>query len=145
MDDYEVGQGCQVYPHVTEATPATDDRIAIIVSLWMALDGQRECDLAVAMANADERRADQFSTTLGEAVQPAQSAAACPAWRILEASATISLLTPDELTEFARQLVAADAPQADRLIDALIDAFEIQPRKKAVRRDNLADLADAVW
>lgn len=55
-----------------------DNQIATIVSLWLALDGQQECDLAVAMAKADERRADEFSTTLGEAVQPTQLIDALP-------------------------------------------------------------------
>lgn len=43
-------------------------------------------------------------------------------------SATLAQLTPAELTEFARQFVRVDAPQVDRLLDALIDSFEMAPR-----------------
>lgn len=43
-------------------------------------------------------------------------------------SAMLAQLTPAELTEFARQFVRVDAPQVDRLLDALIDSFEMAPR-----------------
>ena len=39
-------------------------------------------------------------------------------------------LSPDELAAFARQLVAANESQCDKLIDACIAAFELQPQRQ---------------
>lgn len=49
---------------------------------------------------------------------------------IAQAASIVSSLTNSELTEFARQLVAENATQCDRLIDACIDAFEMQPQRQ---------------
>lgn len=46
---------------------------------------------------------------------------------IANAVATVGQLSPDDLATFAKQLVAADAAQCDRLIDALITALELEP------------------
>lgn len=46
---------------------------------------------------------------------------------IAQAVSMVASFTPGELAEFARQLVAADALQSDRLIDAMISALELEP------------------
>lgn len=46
---------------------------------------------------------------------------------IAQAVTLIASFTPGELAEFARQLVAADASQSDRLIDVTIGALELEP------------------
>lgn len=42
----------------------------------------------------------------------------------------LAQLSPDDISALARQLVAADESQCDRLIDALIGAFEMQPKRQ---------------
>lgn len=90
----------------------------------LALDGVQECDLAVAMVRADARRADEFCVTLGEALDPAQSATpaqsadkqptADTSLRIIaEIVESLLLLTPAERSTVAKEMAEADAVKAD--------------------------------
>lgn len=49
---------------------------------------------------------------------------------IAQAVSIVSTFTPGELAAFAKQIVAADESQCDKLIDALIGAFELQPQRQ---------------
>lgn len=49
---------------------------------------------------------------------------------IADAVATVVRLSHGELAAFAKQLVAADESQCDKLIDACIAAFELQPQRQ---------------
>lgn len=49
---------------------------------------------------------------------------------IADAVATVVRLSHDELSAFAKQLVAANESQCDKLIDACIAAFELQPQRQ---------------
>jgi hypothetical protein len=60
---------------------------------------------------------------------------------IADAVATVARLSPDELAAFAQQLVAADESQCDKLIDACIAAFELQPQRQ--RATELAAVVEA--
>ena len=60
-----------------------------------------------------------------------------------EAVATVVSLTPSELAEFARHLVAASELQASWLIDALIIKLEVEPSAERHERIAAAILAGA--
>ena len=81
----------------------------------LALDGVQECDLPVALVRADARRTDAFCVTLGEALDPAQSASAPEtSLRIIaEIVESLLLLTPAERGTVAKELAEADAAQAE--------------------------------
>lgn len=63
--------------------------------------------------------------------------------RIAAAVATVVSLTPSELAEFARHLVAASELQASWLIDALIIKLEVEPSAERHERIAAAILAGA--
>ena len=60
---------------------------------------------------------------------------------IADAVSTVVFLSADELAEFARQLVSASESQCDKLIDACIAAFELQPQRQ--RATELAAVVEA--
>ena len=63
--------------------------------------------------------------------------------RLVAAVATVVSLTPSELAEFARHLVAASELQASWLIDALIIKLEVEPDAERHERIAAAILAGA--
>ena len=94
------------------------------------------------LESVDEVRA-QGVTVYPHVAQWAAEMAAKPATdeHIADAVATVVRLSPDELAAFAKQLVAANESQCDKLIDALIGAFEMQPQRQ--RATELAVVVEA--
>lgn len=116
-----------------------------LVGAIFALDGVQECDLAVAMVRADARRADEFFVTLGEALDPAQSASAPEtSLRIIaEIVESLLILTPADRATVAKELAEADAERADEFavqllasVDAVEDARYVRMWKRIIASIN---------
>ena len=110
----------------------------------LALDGVQECDLAVALVRADARRTDAFCVTLGEALDPAQSATpaqsadkqptADTSLRIIaEIVESLLMLAPAERGTVAKELAEADAAQADEFAVQLLASVDAVEDSRYVR------------
>ncbi len=111
------------------------ERINELAGAILALDGVQECDLAVALVRADDRRADQFCVTLCEALDPAQSASAPDtSLRIIaEIVESLLMLAPAERGTVAKELAEADAAQADEFAVQLLASVDAVEDSRYVR------------
>lgn len=85
----------------------------------------------MTQSGVDEVRAQGVTVSLHVAQWAAEVAAKLATdEHIADAVATVARMSAGELAAFAQQLVVADESQCDKLIDALIAAFELQPKRQ---------------